>query len=138
MDYNFPPRPAPKHLELQRSKTEGQAPEPAPPIIHAGPYMDIAGIRKAQKSPATLQSPEAQDGRTGPPSPERKDAQEEAALPEKKGVQLPWDKKHGRSQSGIASGLATTLQFGAAAAPAEAAAHFQPSEESVPRKSSEK
>ncbi|KAG8769499.1 hypothetical protein FRC12_004932 [Ceratobasidium sp. 428] len=127
--YNFPPKPASKHLELQRSKTEGQTPEPAPPIPHAGTYMDITSIRKAQaaRSQAALQSPERREAQ-GPPSPERKDVPESPASPEKKGIQLPWDRKHGRSQSGIASGLATTLQFGAAAAPAEAVAHFEPAD----------
>ncbi|KAG9124811.1 hypothetical protein FRC07_010153 [Ceratobasidium sp. 392] len=137
--YSFPPRPASKHLELQTSKKEGQTPEPAPPIPHAGTYMDIAGIRRAQASRPqdALQSPERQDARESP-STERKDVPELLVSPGKKRIQLPWDRKHGRSQSDIASGLATTLQFGAAAVPAEAAAHFEPSDEYSPRRSSEK
>jgi hypothetical protein len=129
MDYKFPPKPASKHLELQRPATpEGQLPEPAPPITHAGPYKDIAGLRKT-RTMTTSQTP--------PISPQ-KDVASALASPERKGVRFPWEKKDPRPQDGIASGLATTLGFGAAGAPADAVAHFKPSEEYEPRQSSEK
>ncbi|QRV79648.1 hypothetical protein RhiJN_07663 [Ceratobasidium sp. AG-Ba] len=138
MDYSFPPKPASKHLELQRPSTGGEPPEPAPPLPHAGGYMDIVGFRKSRRPTTSQTSPERRGTRLESTSPERKDVGEDPTLVEKKGVQLPWDKKHGRSQSGIANGLATTLKFGAAAVPAEAVAQFQSSREVSPRKSGDK
>lgn len=94
--YDFPPNPSPRHLELQKKETlKGQIPKPAPPIPHATPYMDVIGIRKAQNA-----------------------SQPGSLSPERNGVTLPWGNRTPRPQDGIASGLATTLGFGAAAAAA--------------------
>lgn len=104
--YTFPPNPSSKHLELEREPTQpGQVPEPAPPLPHVTPYMDIVGLKKAKSS--------SDSPRSAPKSPDRNS------------VQLPW-KKDPRPQDGIASGLATTLGFGAAAAPGGAVESFKP------------
>ncbi|KAB5590750.1 hypothetical protein CTheo_5808 [Ceratobasidium theobromae] len=93
-DFSFPPVPSSDHLKLERPPTSpGQVPEPAPPIPHATPYMDIVNLRKARR----ISNPTS-------------------ASPERKIVHFPWGRDT-RPQDGIASGIATTLGFGAAAAP---------------------
>lgn len=100
--YSFPPNPSGKHLELQKQETaEGQIPEPAPPVPHATPYVDVMGIRKARQASLSLS-------------------------PGKKGAKLPWGGKDPKPQDGIASGLATTIGFGAAGAPGNTLESFKP------------
>ncbi|GAB1524687.1 hypothetical protein RhiTH_007841 [Rhizoctonia solani] len=104
-DYTFPPAPSSDHLELRRPPSSpGQIPEPAPPIAHGSAYMDILNIQQARRSPP----------RPGSVSP-----------PNRKGIRLPWSKDP-RPQDGIASGLATTIGFGAAAAPGDVVENFKP------------
>ena len=103
-DYNFPPNPSGRHLELQKKETkEGQIPEPAPPVSHATPYMDVMEIRKAQGASRRAAS----------------------LSPDKKSTKLPWGNKDTRPQDGIASGLATTIGFGAAGAPGNTLESFR-------------
>ncbi|KAH7339868.1 hypothetical protein B0J17DRAFT_657122 [Rhizoctonia solani] len=114
-DYTFPPPPSSDHLELRRAPTSpGQVPEPAPPIAHASPYMDIINIQQARRSPP----------RSGSISPSNR-----------KGIRLPWNREP-RPQDGIASGLATTIGFGAAAVPSDVIGNFKPISEgqTSPRK----
>ncbi|KDN45572.1 hypothetical protein RSAG8_04896, partial [Rhizoctonia solani AG-8 WAC10335] len=103
-DYKLPPAPSSNHLELRRLPSPDQVPEPAPPIAHVSPYMDIVKIQQARRSPPRF-------GSTSPP--------------DRKGIRLPWNKEP-RPQDGIASGLATTIGFGAAAVPSDVIENFKP------------